>query len=103
VFTCWCVVGQADEWFTIDAEIGGNETSLINDYRVNISVLDDKRNDIKRCNCKFEVNLVNGVPKVLVLLTRPVKELEEVLIDYGKNYWLAKQASQPKQFPILVL
>lgn len=90
------------EWFMIDGAHGGNATAFVNDYRTNVVQLDDPRNDAGRCNCEFVVNLVNGVPRVFLVLTRRIPELNELLIDYGDDYWIDIRARDPEQFPILV-
>mmetsp|Transcript_11252 Transcript_11252/g.38413 ORF Transcript_11252/g.38413 Transcript_11252/m.38413 type:complete len:170 (-) Transcript_11252:1674-2183(-) len=61
----------------IDASRAGNETRFINDFR---GVAGSP-------NCKFSQSHVGGRPAILVVITRQVKEEEELLVDYGDVYW----------------
>jgi len=67
---------SGNEW-TIDSEKEGNETRFINDYR-NIS---------KEKNVSFEKTIINNQRMILIVVIKNISEGEEILSDYGDDYW----------------
>lgn len=61
----------------IDAELGGNETRFLNDYR---QVATEP-------NVRFEVVYDTRRPYVIAVTTCAVAPDEELLADYGTAYW----------------
>ena len=49
--------------------------------------INDYRNSGKEPNCKFVEFLYLGFPAVAKIVTRPVAAGEELLTDYGKQFW----------------
>ena len=63
----WCV----------DAEKEGNETRFINDYR----------NIAPEPNVFFSKTVVNGKITILVVVIKPINIGDEIVSDYGEDYW----------------
>ncbi|VVU95762.1 hypothetical protein CPAV1605_1518 [seawater metagenome] len=67
---------KGDKW-CIDAELEGNETRFINDYR-----------NIKSYpNVMFQKTNVNNKRVILIIVIKEIKEGDEILSDYGETYW----------------
>lgn len=60
----------------IDARIHRNELAFINDPR-----------PARAANAEFEELLVRGWPHVFVVAAADIRPNDEVLIDYGNNFW----------------
>lgn len=61
----------------VDALVEGNETRYIN----------DAMNTGLTINVTFRKMFLDGVMRVYVQVTSPIKEGNEVLVDYGEGYW----------------
>ena len=89
----------------IDALLGGNyELMAINDARINPPprARDLTHAERARENVCFRSVLLDGFPLTVVTASRPIKRGEELLIDYGRNFWhknasLEKVAAQFQQ------
>ena len=88
----------AEERYVIDgSKTTLNKAGLVNDYRTNDISGDpelDRSNDIKRINSQFIWALVEGKPVLAIVATRYIGKGEEVLLDYGGNYWRGKAARE---------
>ena len=63
--------------YHIDAENIGNEMRFINDYR-GIS---------SEPNVKLTSTFIDRLPRVIVITIKPIHIDEELLLDYGEDYW----------------
>jgi len=63
--------------YSVNAEIMGNETRYINDYRG----IKDKP------NCKFIKTYIEGLPVIAVVVIIDINKGDEILTDYGDDYW----------------
>ena len=75
--------------FIIDPKIGANGESpllFINDARSDITNPNLKQEEKSRCNVKFQNEILDGWPVVLVKATKDIKRNDSLYIDYGKNY-----------------
>ena len=63
--------------YCVDASSCGNELRYINDYR----------NIKNKPNTKLQVVYLDKKPKVLVVVIEDINKNEEILLDYGENYW----------------
>ena len=61
----------------IDAIDAGNELRFINDYR-NVSNI---------ANVTIRICYIDKKPRVLFVVTNEIKEGEQLLTDYGDDYW----------------
>ena len=72
----------------------GDDSSKINDFRLDVSeeaIRDTermKREKKKRANCRFYITNYNGEPMVHIQMTKPIAAGQELLLDYGKRYWM---------------
>ena len=66
-----------DNYWGLDAEKVGNETRFINDYR----------NIAKEPNVVYSKTIVNGKRCIIVITKNDIGVGEEILSDYGKDYW----------------
>jgi len=71
--------------YLLDGEDHFNEGSLINDSRWSLAGEEDARH--RRQNVVFLEVAVNGWPHTFIVTTRDVKKGEELLIDFGPDYW----------------
>ncbi|GFH62016.1 hypothetical protein CTEN210_18492 [Chaetoceros tenuissimus] len=69
----------------LDAEFDFNEGSLINDHRWSLDGDEDVLH--RKVNVKFVEAVVEGWPHIFVMSTCKIKRDEELLIDYGSEYW----------------
>lgn len=65
----------------------GNISIYINDYRDNIVNLYDPINDISKINCSFLWIIIDKKPYTIIIATRKIKKDDELLVDYGDDYW----------------
>ncbi|CEL93070.1 unnamed protein product [Vitrella brassicaformis CCMP3155] len=80
-YVCKLVQDEADwEAVSVDASKAGNELRFVNDYR-GIS---------EQPNVSFSSCFIDGLPRTLLVVTRPVAFGEEFLADYGQSYWAAR-------------
>lgn len=71
--------------FEVDAREGGNESRFINDYR----------NNARNPNVTFKLEYhVTGLPYIACKVLRAIKPGEQLLADYGRHYWAAKESHQ---------
>ena len=61
----------------INAETEGNETRFINDYR----------NIKNKPNCCISRTIIDNKPCVLFIVIDVINIHDEILVDYGTNYW----------------
>lgn len=69
----------------LDAEWDFNEGSLINDHRWSLD--GDEHVLHRKVNVKFVEAVVGGWPHIFVMSKCKIKQDEELLIDYGSEYW----------------
>ena len=69
----------SNESIGIDSINYGNETRFINDYR--------GINDIP--NTKIVSTVVGGISRILFVVIEDIATFEEILTDYGEEYWEA--------------
>eukprot|EP01083_Nonionella_stella_P094201 264229_1 len=75
---------------TIDPVEGGKQRLLalyINDCRKDIFADNLTTEDKANINCAFVVVRVYGWPTVFVVTTKGIKKGDELLLDYGKEFW----------------
>tara|TARA_B100000424_G_C22791048_1_gene424818 strand:+ start:105 stop:563 length:459 start_codon:yes stop_codon:yes gene_type:complete len=61
----------------VDSEFMGNELRFVNDHR-NIS---------DEPNTTIRISYIDKKPRVLFVVTKDIKEGEQILTKYGDNYW----------------
>ena len=87
-----------EERYVIDgSNTNLNKGGLVNDYRTKDISGDPTRdhlNENKRINSQFMWALVEGKPVLAIVATRNIGKGEELLIDYGSNYWRGKEARE---------
>ena len=74
------------ESLSLDAEVEGNELRFVNDFR-GIGVA---------ANVSFQQATIRSLPAQMLVVTRPVQTGEELLTDYGEDYWRATLGYVPK-------
>jgi len=95
----------ATQWteFDIDGATGGNQVAdILNDYRIDVQKAIARPSTRgkggggggggggageRRPNCQFETCLVHGVPTLVIVTLVAVGAGQELLLDYGLNYW----------------
>jgi SET domain-containing protein len=79
------VMKHSDDVY-IDAEIGGNETMFINDYR-NISSVPNAKFVKNHCFSYHSTKtrlVINGI--IMVIASSDIKQDEEIVVNYGEGY-----------------
>lgn len=78
--------------YCIDASEYGNETRFMNDYRGFAS----------HSNAEYSVK-TEGVPYVTidVVASRDIKAGEQILLDYGSEYWRSCKKRKPSEWPAI--
>ena len=77
----WLITTESsEEPFGIDANKFGNEMRFINDYR---NIADEQ-------NSEFSPDWVHGEYRMRIVATRCIEADEEILTDYGEEYWRAR-------------
>ena len=62
---------------SLDAGDSGNELRFVNDYR-----------GVAACaNAEFQQATIRSMPAQMLVVTRLVRTGEELLVDYGEDYW----------------
>ena len=61
----------------IDADFIGNELRFINDYK---NIADEP-------NTTIRISYIDKKPRVLFVVTKDIKEGEQILTKYGDSYW----------------
>jgi hypothetical protein len=75
-----CAVCLSAVWVTW---AGGNQLRFINDFRDDIANFGNPARQSRRPNCEpFEV-WAKGRPHILIMASRPLRQYEELLVDYG--------------------
>ena len=59
----------------------------VNDYRDNLEHYDREEKQSRRPNVEAMEVWRHGRPHILLVTTRPVGKFEELLVDYGNEYW----------------
>lgn len=75
---------------SIDGDYNGNELRWTNDFRTDIMDLKSTKNNRYLINCEWLVLVIEHEPRVFCRLARDVEKGEEILIDYGDEYWKAQ-------------
>ena len=102
----WAEEGQR---LVVDGNSVCNELAMCNDYRTNIRRYYDASCQERGANTEMvEVTLPGyDVPCILLVTTAAVSKNDEILLDYGNDYWslwTTKQGySAPKQVPAVLL
>jgi len=68
----------------------GNETMFINDPR-GLPRKSKQRRQLSGANCMFVEILHRGWPFAFVVATQDIREGEELLVEYGSEYWTAME------------
>ena len=71
--------------YILDGEWLFNEGSLINDHRWSLAGEESVLH--RDVNAKFLEVVVNGWPHIFIISTKNISKDEELLIDYGPEYW----------------
>mmetsp|Transcript_15673 Transcript_15673/g.45262 ORF Transcript_15673/g.45262 Transcript_15673/m.45262 type:complete len:649 (+) Transcript_15673:183-2129(+) len=74
-----------DYGYMVDGELVLNEGSVINDARS--SLVGEEDTEHRDANASFMEVIANGWPHIFVIATTTIEEDEEILIDYGPEYW----------------
>lgn len=77
---CWSLGPQPDAP-VVDASLLGNETSLINDGRYGGG---------PGANCDARTVWLSGLLAIQIYAVRPIGEHEELLLDYGDDFWIKR-------------
>jgi hypothetical protein len=64
-------------FYSVDAKAKGNELRYINDYR----------NIASEPNVKLTITYIDKMPRVLIIVIKDIGVDDELLLDYGKDYW----------------
>jgi hypothetical protein len=95
-----------EDVLVVDGNQTCNELAMCNDFRTNIRRYDDDSSQERAPNAEMiEVTLPgNTVPCVVIATTQPLRDHEEILLDYGSEYWAAiadetAVAAAAAQFP----
>ena len=85
---CRCTNTTAEQYrngFILDGEIILNEASIINDSRS--SLVGEEDTEHRDNNVEWMEVIANGWPHTFIITTAEINEGEEILIDYGPDYW----------------
>lgn len=85
---CRCTNTTAEQYrngFILDGELILNEASVINDARLSLVGEEDTKHRDE--NVEWMEVIANGWPHTFIITTAEIKEGEEILIDYGPDYW----------------
>ena len=72
---------------TVDAFSSGNELRYVNDYRDDLDHYGDKSKQSRSANVEAMEVWLHGRPHILMVTTQPLAIYEELLVDYGDQYW----------------
>ena len=78
---------RGESLLTVDAFTCGNELRFINDYRDDLENFAEIERQRRRSNVEAMEVWRNGRPHIILVTRTAVAAMEELLVDYGDEYW----------------
>ena len=85
---------RGESLLTVDAFTCGNELRFINDYRDDLENFAEIERQRRRSNVEAMEVWRNGRPHIILVTRTAVAAMEELLVDYGDEYWESETAGE---------
>jgi hypothetical protein len=94
----------SDDHLLVDAYTSGNRFVFVNDYRRNpfksVDEQKEEEQELREPNVSFLEVMYKGWPYVLVVSIADVAQDEELLVDYGMQYWQQQRLREQQLGPL---
>ena len=94
----------SDDHLLVDAYTSGNRFVFVNDYRRNpfksVDEHKEEEQELREPNVSFLEVMYKGWPYVLVVSISDVAQGEELLVDYGMQYWQQQRLREQQLGPL---